>query len=369
MSQSATYFCGLAAMLYLAVCLTLAAVRWFHMCRPYDRDARYYYPGRPFVTGVWLSALATVPYVLHPESVDAWCLARLYFLPVTMFHFAIIAFSYFGSVMQWRRWRALALLVGMPVALALLAAVGLSVWPGEQLAASPLRTAATWVYVALGVVVTITCVALMCVVLRWAKRFDNDDFSNPADFPVVQARRWILMIVVNMGLCWAGAALDSPAFLAALQLLLAVSCVVFLITALQPHRNGPVEVAVVTEPLAEAQEVDLPEQPEVRSEPSGVRPEELLSAVVTVVEEQEAYRDSHLTLQDVANRCGYGRTYIAAVVKSELGGFFSYVNHLRVEYAERYLNEHPEATIAEAAEAAGFSDRKAFYKARGHVVV
>ena len=365
MSQSATYFCGLAAMLYLAVCLTLAAVRWFHMCRPYDRDARYYYPGRPFVTGVWLSALATVPYVLHPESVDAWCLARLYFLPVTMFHFAIIAFSYFGSVMQWRRWRALAFLVGTPVSLALLGAVVLSVWPGEQLAAGPLRTVATWVYVALGVVVTITCVALMCVVLRWAKRFDSDDFSNPADFPVVQARRWILMIVVNTILCWAGAALNSPAFLAALQLLLAASCVVFLISALHPHRNRPVEDAVVTDPLAEASEADQPDQ----REQLGVRPEELLSAVVTVVEEQEAYRDSHLTLQDVANRCGYGRTYIAAVVKSELGGFFSYVNHLRVEYAERYLNEHPEATIAEAAEAAGFSDRKAFYKARGHVVV
>lgn len=65
----------------------------------------------------------------------------------------------------------------------------------------------------------------------------------------------------------------------------------------------------------------------------------------------------------------YGRTYIAAVVKSELGGFFSYVNRLRVKYAECYLAEHPEATIAEAAEAAGFSNRKAYYRAKEHGMV
>ena len=68
---SATYLLGLAAAVYVTTCLVCAAVRWFHMCRPYNRDPRYYYPGRPFVTGAWLSSLCLLPYVLNPEHPDS----------------------------------------------------------------------------------------------------------------------------------------------------------------------------------------------------------------------------------------------------------------------------------------------------------
>lgn len=34
---SAIYFYSLAAALYINTCLVVAAVRWFHMCRPYNR--------------------------------------------------------------------------------------------------------------------------------------------------------------------------------------------------------------------------------------------------------------------------------------------------------------------------------------------
>lgn len=35
---------------------------------------------------------------------------------------------------------------------------------------------------------------------------------------------------------------------------------------------------------------------------------DVLSAIIPVIEEQEAYLDPHLTIQDVANRCGYSRS-------------------------------------------------------------
>ena len=130
---SVTYLLGLAAAVYVTTCLVCAAVRWFHMCRPYNRDPRYYYPGRPFVTGAWLSSLCLLPYVLNPENPDAWFVARLYFLPVTLYHFVIILFSYFGSVMQWKKWLWPTIIAGVPVVLALIAAVVFAVWPGVQL--------------------------------------------------------------------------------------------------------------------------------------------------------------------------------------------------------------------------------------------
>lgn len=348
------YLCGLAAAVYITVCLVCAAVRWFHMCRPYNRNPRYYYPGRPYVTAVWMSSLALLPYVLLPDSTDAWFLARLYFLPVTLFHFILILFSYFGSVMQWKKWKGPTFVAGTLVVVSLVTALVLAIIPGDQLADSVLAEYALYI---LGVLITGICITSMAIVMAWADRFDPDDYSNPDDFPVKQARRWMVMIIVSVVLCWTGALLDSPAVLAVIMLLIAAVVVVFVITALNPNRSRPVE-----EPSAQA---DEPAKLLYQRKISAAKQAEILAAVVTVVEEQEAFLDAHLTLQDVADRCGYSRTYISGLVKSELGGFVNYVNRLRLSYVEHYLKQNPGSTLGEAIDAAGFGSRPAYYAVKG----
>ena len=74
--------------------------------------------------------------------------------------------------------------------------------------------------------------------------------------------------------------------------------------------------------------------------------------------------DPHLTLQDVADRCGYSRTYIAGLVKNELGGFFSYVNRLRLAHADRLKAEKPNIPVGELTEASGFGSYATYYKIR-----
>ena len=353
MAPTLLYFCGLAAAIYVNTCLVVAVVRWFHMCRPYDRKPSYYYPGRPYVAGVWLSSLTLIPYVLHPGSADAWFLARLYFLPVTIFHFTLILFSYFGIVMQWKKWRLPEILAGVPVALALLAAVVLAVWPGEQIGGTRL---AGYVLYILGLLITALCFASVAVVYVWASRFDPDDFSNPDDFPVKAARRWLVMVLANVALCWTGALLDSPVVLAVIMLVIAVSCVLFLITALHPNRSRPLE-----EPPAKE---ETPTGQVYHRTISKKKQAEMLSAIRMVVEKREGFLDPHLTLQDVADSCGYSRTYISGVVKSELGGFATYVNRLRLGYVDNYMAKHPEATLGEAIDAAGFGSRSRYYDAK-----
>lgn len=345
---SGAYLFGLAATVFIAVSLTIAAVRWFHLCRPYDRNPRYYYPGRPYVTGIYLNALLLLPYALHPESADAWYLARLYFLPVTIFHFTILQLSYFGGVMQWKKWQGPILIVSLPVVLAMLAAFVLAVWPGEQVGSlSPALSRAT--LFVLGIIVTGACIAATALVLSWAKRFDADDFSNQADFPVTSARRWIVMVIVNLVLCWVGAIAARPGVLAGVMLLFAASSVLFIITALHPHRREPLEE-------------EVPEEGKSRRAPAGKKHQEILQAVHQVVVEQEAYLDAHLTIQDVADRSGYSRSALSSLFKAELGGFFSYVNGLRVQHVDAYLQEHPSATLQEAVLESGFNSRQVYYK-------
>lgn len=180
--------------------------------------------------------ISLIPYVIHSDSPDAWFLARLYCFPMTMYNSAILLYAYFGGVMRWRKWHWPIIVVGSPVVVSLLAAVVLALVPGDQI-----TRISVWVLYVIGVMMSAVCVAAMWVVLRWARQFDEDDFSNQADFPVVFARRWTVMIIMNMVFCWTGALANSPVLLAVIMLLFPIFMVLFIITALHPHRIRPVE--------------------------------------------------------------------------------------------------------------------------------
>ena len=114
---------------------------------------------------------------------------RIYFLPVTISHFTVLVFSYFGVVMHWKKWLQPILLVGVPVSVALLAAFVLAVWPGEQIGSTVNTAAADFILYVLGAITTGIALAAMAIVLYVTRGFDEDEYSNPADFPVVSTRR------------------------------------------------------------------------------------------------------------------------------------------------------------------------------------
>ena len=66
----------------------------------------------------------------------------------------------------------------------------------------------------------------------------------------------------------------------------------------------------------------------------------------------------------MAERSGYNRSYISGLIKTEFGGFFAYINRLRLAHVERWMLEHPDATIQEAVEVSGFSSRQAYYNVK-----
>lgn len=64
------------------------------------------------------------------------------------------------------------------------------------------------------------------------------------------------------------------------------------------------------------------------------------------------------------NPCSTCRTYIARVFATEFGGFFNYVNSLRLNYADTYRKEHPDAKLSEVISESGFGSRTTYYKVR-----
>ena len=138
-----------------------------------------------------------------------------------------------------------------------------------------------------------------------------------------------------------------------------------LITALHPHRNRPVD-----------EEMQAEEEAAAQSDPAGEvyhraltkkKQAEIVKAIKAVVEGEEAFRDPHLTLQEVASKSGYNRTYVSGIIKTQFGGFFDYVNRLRIEHVEAWMKEHPAGTIQEAIEDSGFNSRQTYYSVKSRL--
>ena len=357
MSWAEEYIYGLATAVFIAVCAVIAVVRWFHMCHPYDRHPGYYYPGRRAMTIIYLMPVILIPTIVLPSYNGAWLLAKAYFLPGTLYLLSIMLFSYFGTVKHWRKWRRPTIIVGIVALLALFAGPVMAVIGGEK--ADNYRIGCYIIY-GLGLLMTGFCGFAVWVVLRWARRLDPGEYSNPLDFPVVFAQRMVGLLVVAVVLLWVAAIADSRIVTAVLELLLGGISVLMLIAALHPHRHQePDEEREVPDP--DDSDAADPEAQVYSYNLSPAKTQAIADAIRKVVETQEAFLEPHLTVQEVATRCGYNRTYVSGVFKTRLGGFFTYVNTLRLDYADAYRSAHPGASLAETIDAAGFSSRSSYY--------
>ena len=366
MEMDGLYLSGLATAFYIATNLVFAAVRWFHICRPYDKDPDYYFPGRKAACLTALASLVLIPYALHPHSPSAWLVAKAYFLPAELYFLTVLLLSYFGNIMQWKKWKRPAWLAGVP-GLAGLVLAPLFAGLFQRWGIGSFRLA-NGVIFGLGAVMTVICLLAVWMVYRWARTVNDEEYSNPNDYPAAFARRNVYRMLLTVVLLWVAALADSRTVMALLELFLSGFSTVLLIVILKPHRHlageqQPAEVPA--QPAPEAPTVSTTElYNRTLSESKALT---ILSAISEVVVEQQAFLDPHLTIQDVADRAGYNRTYIAGLFKTELGGFFNFINGLRLEYAEKYKKEHPDATLNEVISESGFASRTTYYAVKARM--
>ena len=367
------HICSLSAMAFVVTGVVVACIRWFHVCHPYDRDPDYYFPGRRAITLFFLSSILLLPYVFSPGNPWAWVLARVFFLPYNIYFLTLLLFSYFGNVMQWRKWRGPAIYMGIPTFLMLLMALVLSILPQAWLAgAEHALTVAKWIILGLGVLMTVMFVFSVRIVLIWVKTFDENEFSNPEDFPVNFAQRMISLLIASIALLWIAAIVDRQWLMAVIQLILSFLSVAFLIRALHPQRQRPLQEEEGGEDAAPAEEeeneaVAAEEKHTYSYNLTEEKTKSIIAAIRHTVVRDKAFLNPHLSLQDVAEQCGFNRSYVSRVFKTELGGFFSFVNNLRLDYAEAYQKEHPEASIHEIATESGFGSRQTYYSVKSRL--
>lgn len=358
MFTATDHYISLAQFAYILSSVLFAAVRWFHMCQPYDKNPQYYYPGRRVATIVALCALFLIPFVFNPACADTWMLVRAYYLVLFPFFISLLLYKYFGAVKQWYKWRREALILGVPFLLTVLGLFVLAVIPHAQLQPQT-RGVISYVIIAEGILSLIFCLLAMLKIYLWMRQYTDENYSNEDDFPVLFARKMLLYALVPVFATFFVVLADSKVGTALVALLLSFMNVVLLILVLHPQRDS----SEATD-LAESSSVETDEQQLASSAPSKSTVDAIIKTIRESVEERKLYLDPHLSMQNVVEQCGFGRTYVSWVFKNKLGGFFFYVNRLRLNYAAEYKRQHPMATLDEVASASGFSTRQSFYRVR-----
>lgn len=347
-----------ALAVYMTASVFVAAVRWGHRCQPYGKHMDYYYPAWKVVIFCFLSNLIMAPAIFMPTDADAVMQLRLLLILASPFFCAVLMFSYFGRVLGKDNWRRPVYALSVPFVLMAVTATVLALTPGKQMD----RDFCRWFFSAggtLALVFLVFFVTSIIMVARELRRFSEDNFSNPNDFPHQYASGVIWIPVLHMIVSWITASVGTPVALSVGLLVLSALALALLIGILSPHRALNVEQLEALS-ASSAQDVAHSEEPLLSKE----RQEEILKAIRRYVEKEQAYLDSHLSLDGLSRHIGINSKYVSLVMKSRLGGFFSYVNNCRLSHAERLLSERPDIPVGELIDLSGFGSRTTYYKVR-----
>ncbi len=371
---------SIACTAYVVTCLMFAAVRWFHVCPGAKENKRYYHPDRKLLTLFYVVPIILLPYILNPASHASWLLVKGYYPLTHFFYCAVLLFNYFGKVRQWRRWLSSGIAASVLVSIAAALLLAVSLMPECKINEAWEHTLNS-IIIAVGLLMTIYCGVAIWQVWQWIHEYSTDNFSNIDDFPLPYARGVIVIPIIHALLIWPMVLLDSPKWLAIMQLLLAVFNIFFLISALPSKRKGnPLEQMIEDNREADNEEVleqTLPteEHPEIIEQRPKERqmdiPEQTRQKIADGIEKalvrQRLYLNPNLRLKEVVEVCGYSQAYVSRVLREQYGGFFDYVNILRCRHVDEYIAQHPEVTKEEAIIKSGFKDRQNYYRIKKHL--
>ena len=259
---------------------------------------------------------------------------------------------------QWNKWLRETIILGIPFAITAAALLIVAIMPQEQIGPETARIV-NYIIIGEGAVSLLFCLWALYKIYSWMQLYIDENYSNEDDFPILFAQKALvfpLVPIVSIAIVFLT---ESKVGLALLGLLMAICNVVLLIVVLHPQRKRPLEIEMSDKELQEDTQ-----QLNNSSAPSKNTVEIIVKSIRESVEDKKLYLNPHLSMQNVVDQCGFGRTYVSWVFKNKLGGFFNYVNRLRIDYAQNYHEEHPMATLEEVATASGFTNRQSYYRVK-----
>lgn len=360
--ESGTKFCADAALVFIVCCLVCAAVRWFHMCRPYDKQEKYCYPARRQVAISYLvMGVLQLPYFLHPSDPGSIVYIELISILYFPMCFAIMFRVYFRLKLFDKPLYDFAFAFD---ALLLLSLLLTTLCGGSGFIAAHSKA-----ILAIGALLSLLLTAiLLYIVLRLRRLIDyfhRQNYSDESDFPLVFARRVSLLPFIWIVFMWAVFLSGNMILKAVSDLLLSALMVAFLCVILHPQRVPKEDASKEEEQEEEMTELEECSQ-EVESAATGSVTEgdfdpEAKEQVLGII--LERFREPHLQKRDVLAQISKGKVTAASQYISAVG-YYNLINMFRLEYARQFSEAYPLVKLSIVAKEAGFASGSSFSKAK-----
>lgn len=341
-----------ACLVSIVTGIVCAAVRWFHMCRPYDSEEHYFYPARRFVTLAYLSmALLEIPYFLNPSdtaTVEYIGIVGILFYPMCA---AALFRIYFRSSRVDRVLDNICI-IGTFVIIAtllMILATGRGWW-----------IVAGWRWIryvagAFSLALSVVLVGIMSWVYARIGEYHRQNYSDEDDFPYRFAEKVLWLPVLWIALMWVVFITGDGAVKAVVDLFSSALMVIFLVMILHPQRLLQPEAAREKAEHLDAENDKAAEQ---------AYDEEAKRLVLEII--QRRFKEKHLQKKDVLAEVDKGKIASASRFITSIG-YYNLVNMFRLEYARQYGAANPMAKQSVVAEASGFASGSSFSKAKRSV--
>ncbi len=342
--------------------LFCAVVRWFHMCRPFDKEESYFYPARRLITLIFLLFTLEAVYLFHPQEADTWLFIRS-FLVISLPAMGTLAFKryFFGD--KRRRSRRI-LLVGVVPGVAV-GTLFVMACMGEGIL-ERYHTAVLTAVGVLGVVLNICLLRASWWLYTLINAYQHGEYSNKDDFPVRFASGVIALPLLTMLAGWAVFLTGSREVNAWLNGVMTVTNVTLLIVILHPQRkeckqiNDEMEKAVLKTKDEDGDVLASYAAPAKKANiPEAVK-DELERSIRKALIEEQLFLNPNLRMDDLITAASSNRRYVSAVLGERFGSFYSVLSNLRIEYAIAYAKEHPNASAEDIAIKSGFTTTKTY---------
>lgn len=357
---------------YFIACYThiltafISALMYTHMCPPYRNFEYYFYPARKVMIAILcLMGLFELPYLLDMESPEATYYAAMFgilFYPPA----SSLGMERYFFFRPFRSTYVLWLIV--PSGLLILLALA-NVWCNGWL----LSGYKTGFSIACYLVYAVQMALLMRTIRhmqRKLKKMQEMQYSNPEDFPVQFAQRWLLVPLVWGAFILYVSINGEHDVLMVRDTIISVLCIALISTALYPHRTHfPDKEKEDTLSQSIHEEMEKEMQMEVSNEPKDYKLNEtqrmeLEESIVCVVHEQELFKKANLKLGDITSLVKTNESYASeAISRGKYGSFYNLVNYMRVEYCKEQLRITPNMKQDDLALQAGFNSRTTFWRA------
>lgn len=371
MPDGFTYYSD-ACLLLIVTGIICGIVRMMHHCRPYDKEAQYFYPAGSLTAFLYMGIIMLTPYYLHPDDSGTWVFVRAFGVVYFPAAFSAAFLRYF-KWQKLRGWSA-ALFFYLPVCLLAVMAFTVMYAPASAWIAAH-DTLILSIAAGIGVILA----GYMMKTLFWLRKqisdYNKGNFSDDSDFPHKFAGKIIYFPAIWTIIVWVVLQTDSRDLNMAANIVMSACMVSILCLILHPQRLlrpkcveeqlaqiESRETRLMQDTLNAAKEEDsATTEPDTEVDPSA---EEARRQVLEII--LQKYREPHLQKSDILALIDSGKKSSANRFIIQVG-YYNLINMFRLEHARLYGLAHPEAKQSEIAEAAGFASGSSFSKAKRSV--